>query len=209
MHGDWVTATATILAAIIGVLGGYFLARYQRERRIVRFLLTDAEDLAAALRAYGDFEIKWSNFSTAELILTSIIVRNIGNQTLTNFSFVVKIPGNHSFAQINCASEAAALLSQISVSPSVMGGLDPEFNVKLPFLNADETLRINALYSGKPSECEVICRLPDTTVQIHKLSDLGRIRDDLNRWKTVLTILSAVVAALALALGGDLLRKLF
>ena len=31
MHGDWITATATVLAAIIGVLGGYLLAKY-RER---------------------------------------------------------------------------------------------------------------------------------------------------------------------------------
>ena len=41
-----ITATATVLAVIIGMLGGYLLARWQREKRQVRFVLTDnREDL--------------------------------------------------------------------------------------------------------------------------------------------------------------------
>jgi hypothetical protein len=32
MHGDWVVGIATVLAAIIGVAGGYLLAKYQREK---------------------------------------------------------------------------------------------------------------------------------------------------------------------------------
>jgi len=38
MHGDWVVGIATVLAAIIGVAGGYLLAKYQREK-ILRFVV--------------------------------------------------------------------------------------------------------------------------------------------------------------------------
>jgi hypothetical protein len=161
MHGDWVTAIATVLAAIIGVLGGYLLARYQREKRAVSFLVTDTEDLAAALREHGNFEIKFAHFSTTELILSTITVRNTGNASIKDFQFSVKIPGEHHFAQVNCASDTPALALQVKVLPPVPGGIDPIFPVSLPFFNANESFRINVLYSGKPSQCGVTCRLPE------------------------------------------------
>jgi hypothetical protein len=49
MHGDWLVAIATLFAAIIGIFGGYLLSKYQREKRILRFVVMDEEDLAAAL----------------------------------------------------------------------------------------------------------------------------------------------------------------
>jgi hypothetical protein len=69
MHGDWVTATATVLAAVIGIFGGYLLAKYQREKRRLRFVVLAAQDLASSLRAHGDFEIKFADFSTRQLAL--------------------------------------------------------------------------------------------------------------------------------------------
>src|ERR1017187_4682034 len=87
MHGDWVTAIATVLAAIIGVFGGYLLARYQREKRILRFTIMYTEDLAAALRVHGNFEIKFADFSTTELILSAITVRNLGNSSIKDIEF--------------------------------------------------------------------------------------------------------------------------
>ena len=75
MHGDWVAATASVLAAVIGVVGGYLLARYQRQTRVLRFVTLETEDLAKTLREYGNFEIKFEDFSTTELILSAISVR--------------------------------------------------------------------------------------------------------------------------------------
>jgi hypothetical protein len=182
MHGDWVTAAATVLAALIGILGGYLLARYQRERRIVRFVTFDSEDLTAALREHGNFEIKWSNFSATELILSTIGVRNIGNRSLENFEFTLKIPGQHSFAQINFAGENAALLSQIAMVPPLAEGTDPEFRIKLPFFNPDEGFRINALYSGKATACQINCRMPDTTIRIMTINEFSIERVRPTRW---------------------------
>jgi hypothetical protein len=209
MHGDWVTATATVLAAVIGILGGYLLARYQREKRVLRFAIMDTEDLAVGLREHGNFEIKFAHFSTTELILSTIVVRNIGNSSIRDIEFSIKIPGEHPFAQINCASSNPALASQVKVLPPSAGGTDPIFPVSLPFFNANETFRINALYVGKPSQCEVTCRLPDTTVEIYTLSELYRMSDRRSRWKFFLTVLAALGAATLMAFGGDLIRKLF
>jgi hypothetical protein len=112
MHGDWITATATVLAAIIGILGGYVLARYQREKRAIRFAVLDTEDLAIGLRAHGNFEIKFAHFSTTELILSTIVVSNVGNATIKDVEFSLKIPGDHPFARVTCASDNIALANR-------------------------------------------------------------------------------------------------
>jgi hypothetical protein len=54
----------------------------------------------------------------------------------------------------------------------VPGGV-PIFPVSLPFFNASESFRLNALYTGKPSLCEVACRLPDTTVEVFTRAELS------------------------------------
>ncbi len=74
MHGDWVVGIATVLAAIIGVAGGYLLAKYQREKKILRFVVLNPEDLAASLRVHGDFEIRFADFTTTELMLSAVTV---------------------------------------------------------------------------------------------------------------------------------------
>jgi hypothetical protein len=190
MHGDWIAATATVLAAIIGIVGGYLLARYQRETKMLRFVVMNTEDLASTLREHGDFEIKFKDFSTTELVLSSITVRNTGNSSLRDIAFTLKIPGNHPFAQIK-------------------SGNDPEFPVSLPFFNAGESFRINALYTGKPSRCEIICRLPDTIVQIYSASEFYRMTDRRNIWKTILTAIGGALVATLAALGPQIIKTLF
>jgi hypothetical protein len=209
MHGDWITATATILATLLGILGGYMLSRYQREKRILRFVVMDTEDLAAALRVHGAFEIKFAHFSTTELVLSTIAVRNLGNCTLKDIQFNLKIPGDHSFAQISCAGENSALAAQVIVRPPIKGGLDPDFPMSLPFLNTGEGFRINALYTGKLSECEITCRLPDTTVQTYTVKELYRINGRRNYWKTFFTLIGGACAALAFGLISKFLKDGF
>jgi hypothetical protein len=202
--GDWVTAIATILAAVIGICGGYLIARYQREKRTLRFTVMDTQDLAVGLREHGNFEIKFANFSTTELILSTIVVRNIGNSSIKDFQFTLKIPGEHPFAKITCAGNIHALAQQVNVLPPA-SVTDPVFPVSLPFFNAKETFRINALYTGKPSQCEITCRLPDTTVEVLTLSELSRLNERRNYWKTALTIGGAAIGALVVGFGSKLI----
>jgi hypothetical protein len=211
MNGDWLVALATLLAAIIGVLGGYVLARYQREKKALRFVVMDAEDLAAALRVHGNFEIKFADFSTTELSLSTVRVRNVGNSSIRDIQFSIKIPGNHRFAQVNSGGKTPGVPSpvEVAVSPPAEGTLDPIFRMFVPFLNVDESFRINALYAGQPSQCEVICRLPDTTVQIYSLADLNRIEVRRERWRTALGIAIGAVVTFVGSSGIALVRKLF
>jgi hypothetical protein len=210
MHGDWITATATVLAAIIGILGGYLLAKYQREKRTLRFIVMKSQDLASSLRAHGDFEIKFAHFSTKELILSTISVRNSGNCSIRDLAFSLKIPGDHPFSQITCASDNLAIAEQVTVdAPTNRGGTDPTFAVSLPFFNANESFSLNALYSGTRSNCEITCRLPDTTVEIFSVYELYRANNRRNLWKTFFTVALGAFAALAAAFIGKFLKDGF
>src|SRR5579864_1195657 len=182
MHGDgdWVVAAASVLAALIGIAGGYLLAIFQRERQKLQFTIYDAEDLAAGLRQHGNFQVLWaaSAFTTTELILSTIAVRNFGNCTIENLEFTLTIEGERHFSQITAATNNLALMSQIRVSSSnpplkdSSPGIDWHHQVKLPYFNAGEEFRINALYSGKPCTPGIICRLPNTTVNVISLAEL-------------------------------------
>jgi hypothetical protein len=210
MHGDWLVAFATIVAAIIGVLGGYFLARYQREKKILRFVVMDPEDLAASLRVHGNFEIRFADFITTELMLSAVTVRNLGNSSIKNIEFTVKIPGEHHFAQVNRSGKWPGMPTQVEVAVSqpAEAALDPIFQMSIPFLNAGEFVRINALYTGQSAQCEVTCRLPDTTVEVHTLPELYRIEERRSRWKLLFMLLAAFGTSIVFTLALYLFKQL-
>jgi hypothetical protein len=200
MHGDWVTATATVLAAVIGISGGYLLAKYQREKQKMRFVVMKPQDLASSLRAHGDFEIKFADFSTRELVLSTVLVRNNGNCSIKDLVFNLKISGDLPFSHITCSSDNMTIAEQVTVNaPAGRTGSNPVFVVSLPFFNANESFHLNVLYSGKSSECEIACRLPDTTVEVLTVHELYRANNRRNIWKTVFTVALGALAALAAA----------
>ena len=209
MHGDWLVALATVIAAIVGVVGGYFLARYQRERKILRFVIRDPVDLAATLRGHGNFEIKFKDFSTTELILSTVESLNIGNASIKDIRFSLKLPGEHPFVLINCSSQNRALAEQVDISSPALGetSIDRVFPGALPFLNTGESFTLNVLYTGKPSQCEVTCRVPDTTVGVYTFSMLSGLYDRRNRRNVVLTGLITAAFASLLVFGIPFIVK--
>jgi hypothetical protein len=207
MHGDWITATATVLAAVIGIVGGYILAKYQREKRILRFVVMKPQDLAASLRAHGDFVIKFAEFSTRQLVLATVSVRNTGNCSIKDLVFNLKIPGDVPFSHITCSSDNMTIAEQVTVGSEGRTGNNPAFAVSLPFFNANESFLLNVLYSGKSSECEIACRLPDTTVEVLTVHELYRANDRHNFWMTVFTVALAAIVGTIFALAAGLIGK--
>ncbi|MBB4379382.1 hypothetical protein [Bradyrhizobium sp. SBR1B] len=199
MHGDWVAATASVIAAIIGVVGGYFLARYQRERRHLRIVTMETEDLSATLRQHGDFEFTFNRYTTSELILSTLSVRNMGNRSLSDVLFSVKLPGRHPFAKASCFSDDKALASEVAIVRVAPDEDSPEFFVKLPYFNVRERFHLKILYNGGVSNLEIACRLPDTEVEISTAAEQYQKMDRRNRWKTAITILLAALSSLAFA----------
>jgi hypothetical protein len=167
MTGDWITATATIIAAIIGVVGGVFIGRYGKEKRTARFILIPPNDLTRALRSLGDFEVRFGDFSTHELIAGGVRVENTGNVVLDEFRFKLTVPGTHTLALAQPVSRDASLTSGINVSSiDQFPATDPAFDIAIPFFNPGEVFIINALSDGPATACTVSCRLPAVTIEV-------------------------------------------
>ncbi|MCP3444081.1 hypothetical protein [Bradyrhizobium sp. CCGUVB14] len=177
------------------------MARYHREKRLLRFVLMDVDDLSSTLRQHGNFEFKFKDYTTSQLMLSTITVRNTGNCSLRDISITVKLPGYHPFAQISCSSDSEALASEVRVTALPTNGTSPEFAATLPFFNPNERFSFKILYDGPSSVCEISCRLPDTAVSVLTVSDLIRLNSRRDRWKT----LTSMLLAAALACGGALL----
>src|SRR5258708_3126657 len=144
MQGDWVTAIASIIAAMIGVLGGIFIGRIGRERRTVRFIITAPEDLAQGLRARGNsFEVKINNTVTQELIAAGLTVENIGNVVINDFKFDLIVPGTHLLAQAQATGDNVKLLSDVKIDfSSGLPQTDPVFSISVPYFNPGENSRL-------------------------------------------------------------------
>jgi hypothetical protein len=98
---------------------------------------------------------------------------------------------------------------QVIVGAANRTGSNPVFAVSLPFFNANETFNLNILYSGKSSECQIACRLPDTTVEVLTVHELHRVNSRRDFWKTIITVAVAIGTAVAAALLGKVLKNVF
>jgi predicted nucleic acid-binding Zn ribbon protein len=85
-----------------------------------------------------------------------------------------------------------------------VAGADRVFTLSLPFFNVNEGFTIQALYTGKLSQCEVTCRLPDTTVEVYSVSELYRINQRRGRRTSVLMYLglSCLIVVVTIVLYG-------
>lgn len=116
-HTDWGTAIATIVGAIIGVLGTLFVEYFRAERRRIRFIVLQPEDLAKALRSHGSsFEVKINNVSTQTLIAAGIAVQNFGNVIINDLKFDIIIPGLQNIMQVQAISDNPKLASAVGIS---------------------------------------------------------------------------------------------
>jgi len=179
MHGDWVTAIAAIIGAIIGVAGTLIIEYFRTERKAVRFIIDTPEDLAAALRSHGSsFELKVNNVATQTLVAAGITVQNTGNVIITDFTFDVGIPGGHALAQAQPVSENMKLAGAIRIDQGVnpVRGLEhqPLFAVSLAYFNPGETFKVATFYDGDMTRCTVDCRLPGVKIKMTTQEDADR-----------------------------------
>jgi hypothetical protein len=212
MTGDWVTATATIMAAIIGIVGGIFIGRIGRERRTIRFVLATPEDLAQGLRAQGSsFEVKLNNTTTQELIVAGVTVENIGNVVINDLAFDLVIPGKHSLAQAQANGDNKKLVSDVNINfKQGLPQTDPPFVVSVPYINPGESFKISAYFDGPPQRCTVACRLPGVKIMteteeaierkkllLASLLDSSNIQGIISLFVVGAIILSAIISKIA------------
>lgn len=198
MHGDWLVAIATIAAAVLGIVGGLLLSRYQGERRRVRFIATAPEDLSAALRQHKGFQIRFGSYTVEQLNLASIIVRNTGNMTIDNFQFSLIIPGQHVLAIAQATSANDKLSKSITFDyPSIKESTDPQFEVSVPFFNPGEEFRIRTFADAAPARCNVSCRIRDVSVQVTDEDDFTTQTRRIKQYTIGFTVLYLLIISIA------------
>jgi hypothetical protein len=216
MQGDWVTATATIIGAIIGIVGTLITEHFRRERKSARFVIEAPEDLAAGLRSRGSsFELRVNQVSTQTLNAASVTVQNTGNVIINDFAFDVSVSGNHQLAQAQPSSENPKLASEIQIAQAVNPIVDrqhePFFVVTLPYFNPGEIFKVTMFYDGDLTRCTINCRLPGLNTKVTSAEDVQRITASADEaTKLVLKVgvtgiaglLTALAAAIAAMLAG-------
>jgi hypothetical protein len=171
--GDWVVALTGILGVILGVFGTAYFEYRRRTRKSAQFTMRMPEDLARVLRSHGNFEVKFEDLSTHELISAPVTVQNTGNVAINDFRFQLTVPGVHNLALAQASSDNPDLTAGIRITSSGQyPATDPTFDVHIPFFNPKENFRINMFFDGAMTTSIVSCRLPETSIEILTLGAL-------------------------------------
>jgi hypothetical protein len=204
MQGDWITAVATVIGAVIGIIGTLLVEYFRKERKSILFVIDAPEDLAEALRSHGStFELKVNNVATQTLNAAGITVQNVGNIIIRDLTFDVTIPGEHLVAQAQAVGENPKLVSAVkilqSANPIIGQGNVPYFTISLPYLNPGETFKVTTFYDGSPIRCTVDCRLPGVRIKTVSQEDLQRSTTGIEEAGKLVAKVSGVGAAGAIA----------
>jgi len=165
LHGDWVVAIASVVAAVVG---GTVIERYRATRKLLRFVVQPPQAVSEGLRSHGTFlEIKIGDRILRELNVASVSVKNAGNVQLEQIAFEIILPGPHSLTLAECIAADQKLKSAVDIDfDRVMPATDQRFKISLPFLNPGEGFVIKTFSDDAPVACRVECRLPGVTAQI-------------------------------------------
>lgn len=210
-HGDVLVAIATIIGALVGVLGTYLVEHFRKTRRSILFNLAAPEDLASALRERGNsFEVKVNEVTTQSLVAAGVTVKNTGNTTISDISFDLVIPGRHTLALVDIISDNAKLKSAIKIDfGPELPPRDPSFRVSVAFFNPGEAFKLATFSDGAETRCEIACRLPEVKTKTVTEEDVARKMASIDVWAAILSKSATGIGAGSAALLIASLFKLF
>jgi hypothetical protein len=175
MQGDWVVAIATVLGAIIGALIAIVIWYFNKDRSLVRFILNEPQDLAAPLRSQGNFEIKFGDHTTCELVSAGAMVENIGNTVIKDFECEIVITGIHNLCLAGVVTTDDKLRSAVKISfAEGLPQQDPCFKITTAYFNPGESFQIRTLADGVAQFSKVTCRLPSLRIKFANETDVLR-----------------------------------
>lgn len=175
MQGDWVVAIATALGAIIGALITILIWYLNKDRSLVRFILNEPQDLAAPLRSQGNFEIKFGDRTTRELVSAGATVENIGNTVIKDFECEIVITGIHNLCLAEVVTGDDKLRSAVQISfAQGLPQQDPCFKITTAYFNPRESFQIRTLADGVAQPSKVTCRLPGLRIKFANETDVLR-----------------------------------
>jgi hypothetical protein len=158
---------APIIAAIIGALitaGVSYL--FVHKRRQVSFWVRRTANLTEGLKPYVSLSVEGSEVHA--LNRAAVVVVNSGNSALKDFEFEVRIPGHHGVCAVKAESSDALLEKAVKVVKSYSSVSEILVNVVVPFFNPKEVFEVVLFFDNEPDECEVRCRMEDTSVKVRR-----------------------------------------
>jgi len=213
VHGDWVVAIASIIAAIVGGIVIFLFERLRAARRSLRFVIQPTEHISDELRKHGDFiELKVNGSSVAERNMTQITVKNASNVPLENIFFDLLYPGDNpvTLADRITTNDKLREAIKIDFDPNAPS-LDRRLTFSLPFFNRGETFDIKAFFSNRATSPRIECRLPDVGVTIETPEELQAKQTLKERILIAIGIivLIVIIALLFFGIIRDTRRELF
>jgi hypothetical protein len=173
-YAPFVAVFGPIIGAIIGAV---VTLLYVVKRRKVAFSISESEDVTLPLhREHRNIVFKIGDREMKNLNRASILVKNTGNTTISDFHFDVEIPGQRQNALADKLTENEKLHAAIDIGfddPSPPTG--PRFHIKMPFFNAKETFEIILFFDGSTTDCNVHCRMEDLKRKIKRKDFLSEI----------------------------------
>ncbi len=203
MHGDWVVAIASIVAAIVGGAAIFFFERLRATKRRVQFVVSEPQTITGALQGHGrEFKVTLGDQSASELNVSSVSVTNTGNTQIENLTFEITIPGERRIMLAECMTANDTLQKSVQITFSnAIPQTNPIFSVALGFFNPKESFVLKTLVDGAAAACKVSCRLPGTMVTVANQEELLARRMRRTRWTEIVfytvTVFFAVVSMFA------------
>ena len=162
------------LAPIIGALIGAVIAAAVTyylvvKRKSLGFWITETEDLTSALRRHHQqITVSVGSQPFFDLNRSTILVKNRGNTSVSDFKFDIEIPGNHNGYLIEVIEGDPELRTAISIKgEQPPRTYNPVLEVLVgSFLNPGESFKVAVFFDGAPDACQLRCRIPDVNLTV-------------------------------------------
>jgi hypothetical protein len=139
LHGDWVVAVTSLIAAVLGAAAVFFFEHLRASKREIHFLVSDPQTITGDLEGHGrEFKVMLGDQVASQLNVSLVEVTNRGNELIENLNFNITIPGERKIMLAECMS-SEPLKNAVNISFSdLIPQTDPVFSIRLPFFNIGE-----------------------------------------------------------------------
>jgi hypothetical protein len=171
-YAPFVTVFGPIVGALIGAAVTYYITAKRKE---VTFFISHSEDLIGRLREHeGYVQLKAGERELHGFNRGAVIVRNTGNAVISDFQFLVEIPGHHPFHFADVIAADVLLKEQTGYTTNWKeGGSSLQNRVSIRFFNPGEQFELVMCFDGEPTDCNVYCRMADVKSKVKHPSDYG------------------------------------
>jgi hypothetical protein len=178
---DYLPVVATVGPIIAAIITLVVTRRWQKMKRVT-FWAEPSEDLTLPIKESGQLVVvEIGQYRGFDLNRGVVTARNSGHAAIKDFTFQIRIPGEHELLLAEVGSEKKELAAAARITREQSGPLkvtfNPIFRVEVPFFNPEEIFEVILFFDKGVKRCEVSCRMEDVRCKIKR----GKKRDHVQR----------------------------